>query len=167
MLAPRLVPSGTRPVHLTSSAHHPSVQSSDLIRDTIAQKTNGGDGDTGAQDVAEKSHEYRGAGIAPTHQRGEKGNWNTTARTRLWLIADKCIQITTSPYRPLYDTGRTKYTDAIHPSPCKRCGPKNNPAETGTPLSLGHQHARARRLIMKAILKDLWTEAKQLHNARL
>jgi len=117
--------------------------------------------------VAEKSHEYRGAGIAPTHQRGEKGNWNTTARTRLWLIADKCIQITTSPYRPLYDTGRTKYTDAIHPSPCKRCGPKNNPAETGTPLSLGHQHARARRLIMKAILKDLWTEAKQLHNARL
>ena len=138
-----------------------------LIRDTIAQKTNGGDGDTGAQDVAEKSHEYPGAGIAPTQQRGEKGNWNTTARTRLWLIADKCIQITTSPYRPLYDTGRTKYTDAIHPSPCKRCGPKNNPAETGTPLSLGHQHARARRLIMKAILKDLWTEAKQLHNARL
>ena len=39
MLAPRLVPSGTRPVHLTSSAHHPSVQSSDLVRDTIAPRS--------------------------------------------------------------------------------------------------------------------------------
>jgi transposase len=27
---------------------------------------------------------------APSHRRGERGNWNSTARQRLWLIADSC-----------------------------------------------------------------------------
>jgi hypothetical protein len=32
-------------------------------------------------------------------------------------------------------------------------------------LTARHQHARARRLIAKQILRDLWTEAKRLHAA--
>jgi hypothetical protein len=104
-----------------------------------------------------------GGGVAPSHKRGERGNWNSTARMRLWLIADKCVQTLNSPYRQVYDDGRLKYADAVHTTPCVRCGPRGKPAAAGTALSLGHQHARARRLIAKQILRDLWTEARRLH----
>lgn len=42
---------------------------------------------------------------------------------------------------------------------------KGKPAQPGSPLSLGHQHARARRLIAKTILRDLFEEAKRIHEA--
>jgi hypothetical protein len=34
----------------------------------------------------------------------------------------------------------------------------------GTPLSPGHQHARAVRIVAKEILKDLWIEARNLYH---
>jgi hypothetical protein len=108
------------------------------------------------------SQDAHGAGVAPTRKRGEKSNWNSTARKRLWLCADACI-VKSSHYRHVYDDGRLKYADAIHQQPCAQCGPKGKPAQPGTPLSAGHQHARARRLIAKAILKDVWDESKRLH----
>lgn len=109
-------------------------------------------------------HVDLGGGVAPTKARGERVTWSPDARMRLWLIADKCVQITSSPYRKVYDDGRAKYADAVHTEECRRCGPKGQPAQPGTPLSAGHQHARARRLIAKAILRDLWTEAQRLHH---
>ena len=57
-----------------------------------------------------------------------------------------------------------EYADAVHAAECKRCGPKGKPAQPGSPLSAAHQHARAIRLIAKAILRDLWTESERLHN---
>lgn len=107
-----------------------------------------------------------GAGVAPSKQRGERVTWSPDARMRLWLVADKCVQVTSSPYRKVYDDGRLKYADAVHAAECKRCGPKGKPAQPGSPLSAGHQHARARRLIAKAILRDLWAEAKRIHDER-
>jgi hypothetical protein len=93
---------------------------------------------------------------------------------RVYLIAEACIKFDgkpdkndrprpLSPYRAVYDTGRAKYAGAVHPAPCRRCGPSGSPAAAGTPLSPGHQHARALRLVMKAILRDLWAEARLLH----
>lgn len=102
-------------------------------------------------------------GVAPTRARGQRANWSTVAKTRAYLIAESCIKQARSPYRTVYDEGRKKYTDAIHHAPCKRCGPSGKPADTGTPLSAGHQHARAMRLVMKEILRDLWTESKRIH----
>ena len=99
------------------------------------------------------------AGVAPTRQRGQQANWSTEAKTRTYLIAESCIKQRHSPYRAVYDAGRTKYADSVHQHPCKRCGPSGTPAEPGTPLSLGHQHARAMRLVMKRILLDLWKVA--------
>lgn len=107
----------------------------------------------------------RPAGVAPTRARGQRANWSTTAKTRAYLIAESCIKQAHSPYRAVYDDGRTKYADAVHAAPCRRCGPSGKPADTGTPLSAGHQHARAMRLVMKAILRDLWTESKRIHEA--
>jgi len=101
--------------------------------------------------------------VAPRRIRGQRANWSETARKRAWLIAAQCVKIANSPYRAVYQTGRDKYRDAVHRTPCHRCGPSGKPAAVGTPLSLGHQHARAIRLGAKAMLKDLWTEARRLH----
>ena len=101
------------------------------------------------------------AGVAPSRTRGQQSNWSTEAKTRTYLIAESCIKQMHSPYRAVYDDGRTKYADATHQHVCKRCGPSGKPAEVGTPLSLGHQHARAMRLVMKRILLDLWKQSQE------
>lgn len=116
-----------------------------------------------AQSTCESQRSASG-GAAPTKQRGERVTWNPDARMRLWLIASKTVMVGHGgPYRQVYDEGRLKYADAIHAEECKRCGPKGKPAQPDSPLSAAHQHARAIRLIAKAILRDLWTAAKNIH----
>lgn len=132
-----------------------------------SQNTGGGatqDSDADAHGT-DDSQACRGAGVAPKRQRGATVNWSPDARKRLWLVAAKCVMVTSSPYREIYDKARVKYADATHTAECKQCGPKGNPALPGSPLSAGHQHARAIRLIAKAILHDLWHEAQELHAA--
>jgi hypothetical protein len=104
-----------------------------------------------------------GVGVAPRKQRGQLVTWNPEARQRVWLIAESCMKNRNSAYRPVYDAARIKYADAVHGAPCIRCGPKGKPAQAGSPLSNGHQHARGLRLIAKEILRDLWREAKRIH----
>ena len=103
------------------------------------------------------------AGVAQFRAKGTKVNWSPAARMRAHLVAESCIKQSHSPYRVVYDAGRAKYADAIHMTPCRRCGPAGNPAATGTPLSAGHQHARALRLVAKEILRDLWVQARDIH----
>ena len=106
------------------------------------------------------------AGPGQVKQRGERVTWSPNARKRAWLIAAKCVQVGHGgPYRAEYEAGRAKYADALHGEECKRCGPKGQPAQPGSPLSPGHQNARAIRLTAKKILKDLWTESKRLHES--
>lgn len=104
-------------------------------------------------------------GVAPARQRGVKANWSQDAKMRVYLVAASCIKQSSSPYRPIYDEARLKYENQVHQAPCKRCGPSGKPAQPGSELSKGHQHARAMRLVMKEILRDLWTESKSLHEA--
>jgi len=109
---------------------------------------------------------YCGFGNAATQrrQRGQKANWNSVARSRVWLIAESCMkQKESGQYRKAYDEARMKYADAIHEAECVRCGPAGKPAQPGSPLSLAHQHARGLRAIAKQLLKDLWTEAERIH----
>jgi hypothetical protein len=97
-------------------------------------------------------------GTAPKRRRGQQANWSNLAKMRTFLIAESCIKQRSSPYRAIYDAGRAKYADAAHVHQCQRCGPSGKPALPGSPLSNGHQHARALRLVAKAILRDLWIE---------
>lgn len=145
-----------------------------------AQGLHGGGGKQGDPGHAAVDTQSRTAGVAPTRARGQRANWSTTAKKRAWLIAESCKKqrcaacrdldgkhaddCTCSPYRVLYDAGRTKYADAVHETPCRRCGPKGNPASIGSPLSAAHQEARAYRLVMKELLKDLWHESKRIHD---
>ncbi len=114
------------------------------------------------------------AGVAAARRRGQRANWSATAKMRAWVVASKCIQFTGapnkngdptphSPYRDVYDAAREKYADAAHATPCARCGPAGKPAQPGSPLSDGHKHARALRAVAKAVLKDLWLAARDIH----
>lgn len=104
-----------------------------------------------------------GGDVAPARRRGEPANWSGDARLRAFLVASSCVKHRPSPYRPVYDRGRAKYAGATHPAPCPRCGPAGRPALAGSPLNLGHQHARAVRLVAKAVLRDLWRESRRVH----
>lgn len=101
-------------------------------------------------------------GVAPRRQRGQKSNWSETARKRAWLIANSVVKCG-GPYREIYDATKAKYADAAHTSTCVRCGPKGKPAQPGSPVSKAHIHARGLRAISKAVLRDLWIEAKRIH----
>jgi hypothetical protein len=98
-------------------------------------------------------------GVAPKRTRGQQASYNTEARTRCFLIAESCVKQRHSPYRAVYDTGREKYAEATHKQPCIRCGPSGKPALADSPLSDGHKHARALRLVAKEVLRDLWLAA--------
>lgn len=126
-----------------------------------------GVGVVGSVDSSHVSREAHGrlAGVAPTRARGQRANWSATAKKRAFLVAESCVKVRTSPYRVVYDNGRAKYADAVHQADCRRCGPAGKPALAGSPLSLGHQHARALRLVMKALLKDLWIQARAIHDS--
>lgn len=102
-------------------------------------------------------------GVAPKRTRGQRSNWSETARMRVWVIASAIPKFPGGTYEQVYREARTKYADSIHTSDCVRCGPAGKPAPAGTPLSDGHKHARAVRLVAKAILRDLWIEARDLY----
>jgi hypothetical protein len=153
-------PAPTSPARVTSS-------SNDVAPGTAAAPdTDQGCGDTHGSTV----------GVAARRRKGQRANWSTAAKTRVYLIAESCLKQTgtagaiedadtisvprrPSPYRLVYDTGRAKYADAVHTADCPQCK-----AKAGELLTLGHQHARAMRLASKAILKDLWAEARRLHD---
>lgn len=113
-------------------------------------------------------------GVAPRKTRGVQGDGNPDARTRLIVIAvaaikqrcETCRDAAASrreesdestwappppdctcakdrPYRAVYDEARIKYGSDEH-------------------LSDLHKANRARRLVAKAILKDLWIEARRI-----
>jgi hypothetical protein len=134
-----------------------------------------GDGDTHTASAGRNQTDHTGGqasldthislapGVAARRQKGQKANWSSEAKMRAYLIAESCMkQPSGTPYRDLYERGRLKYAEALHPYPCVRCGPAGKPAAVGTPLSAGHQHARSLRLVSKEILKDLWREAKRV-----
>jgi hypothetical protein len=103
-------------------------------------------------------------GYVPGQRRrkGERSNWNAEAKMRAFLVAESCVKQRGSPYRKVYDDARAKYAGTAHDEPCVRCGPQGKPAPAGSPLSLGHQHARALRVVAKAVLRDMWREAVRI-----
>lgn len=85
------------------------------------------------------------AGVAARRKKGVKANWSTDAKTRAYLCATSCIKQAKSPYRAVY-LARREHTAVSHPE--------------WTP---GHSHSDGLRIASKAILRDLWREARRLH----
>lgn len=111
------------------------------------------------------THDINAAGVAPKRTRGQRSNWSEDARKRVWVIASAMPKFPGGQYERTYRDARVKYAESVHATPCVRCGPKGKPAPEGSPLSDGHKHARAVRITAKAILRDLWIEARDIHQA--
>lgn len=125
-------------------------------------------------------------GVAPARRRGSKANWNSEARTRIRMCAESIVKASVrklpgckdvphkfydldnrkplNRYGEVYLSARHKYLDAVHAHQCAQCGPSGSPAQPGSPISLGHQNARAIRAVAKELLKDLYNESMRLHD---
>jgi hypothetical protein len=102
------------------------------------------------------------ASVAARRQRGQRANWSAIAKTRAYLIAERCM-VAGGWYREVYDKRKAATEGRLHVAPCVRCGPSGHPAQPASSWSAGHRHADALRITAKAILRDLWREAKRIH----
>lgn len=98
-------------------------------------------GNPGDRKMPSQLWQYCGHGAPSKRQRGVKTFWNPTAKMRLHLIAESCMKQRTSPYRAVYDNARMDWA--------------------ARDTSDGHKHNHALRMVGKAILRDLWLEAKE------
>lgn len=105
------------------------------------------------------------AGPGQKRRRGSTVNWNPEARKRVWIMVGPIIR-GNGPYRRVYDQARARYADKVHTEPCAQCGKKGLPAEAGSEWRDGHKHGGAIRLVMREILRDLWTEAQRIHDSQ-
>jgi hypothetical protein len=106
------------------------------------------------------------ARVAARRRKGVRSNWSSTAKMRAYLCAESCLkqlvkpcavpdgqkwaahvagECRCSPFRVIYDARRA-HTSSTHPE-----------------WADGHSHNDALRIMSKAILKDLWRAARDLH----
>lgn len=101
------------------------------------------------------------------HGKARRAQWRADGNSNLppWAPPpEDCTCAEDCPYRHLYNQTRLHYEEAVHDNVCLGCGPKGEPATFGSPLDPAHKHARAIRRIAKQVLKDMWCEAKRLHD---
>lgn len=103
-------------------------------------------------------------GKAQRRTKGQVSNWSDTAKMRAWNIVQPIIKNRNSPYRHLYDATKENLQGSVYDEHYAGRMFKGKPIEVGQPLSAGHIAARCERIVMKAILKDLWVEAKRIHD---
>lgn len=115
-------------------------------------------------------------GLAPGQRRakGQKANWSAEAKMRAWVCIQSCMLLNgvpdkngrpraLSPYRVIIDERRAWTAGRLHSDPCPRCGPKGKPAAAGSPWSPAHSLADGVRIACKTLLRDLWLEARRIH----
>jgi hypothetical protein len=151
----------TRGAQLTTAAGALSPTSHIVIG---AQQTDAdGGASSGHPDQIMSDAQTRTVGVAAKRRKGVKSNWSGDAKMRAYLCAEACIKVlrcpkqdsakwvkhpevcTCSPYRVTYDE-RRMHTDITHPK-----------------WSNGHSHNDGLRIAAKAILRDLWIAARDLH----
>jgi hypothetical protein len=120
--------------------------------------------------------------------KGERVNWSPEAKMRAFNCIDPvkqqlrkpCVSLRDedgnhigaehvdgcqcSPYRVIYDQAKAQYVGTLHPEECHRCTGKGKPpAEIGSPRKPAHVDQMAIRYTTKVMLRNLWREAKRLH----
>lgn len=113
-----------------------------------------------ATDASQPKYKPRGAA---RRAKGQRANWSTDAKTRAYLIAESCVKQARSPYRETYDKRRAATAERVHDRPCPQCNGAGRKDLEATPWRPGHQHADALRIVSKAILRDLWIAAREVH----
>jgi hypothetical protein len=119
-------------------------------------------------------------GVAAKRRKGERANWSTNAKTRAYLIAERCmLQIDTACRDAGYPhVGRggqsTPDTQTRFAAPACACSPyrvvydqrRAHTAVTHPEWTDGHGLNDALRVTSKEILKDLWRAARDWHLAQ-
>ena len=90
---------------------------------------------------------------------------NPVAKSRLWLISCAVLKAQ-GPLTEVYYERKAATVDREHARDCVRCGPSGHPALVGSPWSDAHRHADALRVTGKHILRDLWLEARRIHQEK-
>ena len=103
---------------------------------------------------------------------------NPTAKSRLWLISCAVLKAGGGEEKARGPADSRQGTPSLaaayyhrkratvgreHARECVRCGPSGKPAQIGSPWSDAHRHADALRVLGKTILRELWIEAKRIH----
>jgi len=109
---------------------------------------------------------FTAAGVAPRRARGQRANWSSDAKTRAYLISLSCLKQNAG-----VRAGTCGEPDAIKHTDGCACSPyrvvydrrRAHTALTRPDWTDGHRHNDALRVASKAILRDLWREAKRLH----
>lgn len=101
--------------------------------------------------------------VAARRRKGQRANWNTTAKSRSRLIAESCLKAG-GPWAEVYYQRKAATEGRLHNTPCAQCGKAKQPAPTGSPWRDGHRHADALRIVSKELLKDLWRTARDIHH---
>jgi hypothetical protein len=83
-------------------------------------------------------------GKAPKRMRGVPSHWSPAMRTAVYLVGTAIIRNRANPWRAFYEAEYAKEF-AAHDAKCPNCKTKQ-----------GHCGARARRKMMKEILKRIW-----------
>jgi hypothetical protein len=108
----------------------------------------------------------RSAGVAarPRRRKGQRVNWNTTAKTRAHLIAKSCMKQLEKTCPKDEQTGRAQHIQSCGCSPyrLKYDARRARTAVTRPEWTPGHSHNDALGVAAKEVLKDLWREAKRL-----
>lgn len=120
------------------------VLPADRVNNVARDRHVGGDQTSNPGHLAGDAH-TSSAGVAAKRRKGQRANWSNTAKMRAFRIAEKVIQCGNPTYRALYDARRA------------------HTAVTRPEWTAGHSHNDALRIVAKAVLKDMWIEARRLH----
>lgn len=101
-------------------------------------------------------------GNGPRRRKGMKVNWNPDARMRVRMIAESIVKAG-GPYRLVYDERKADTEGRVHAVECPQCV---GSSKVGEPWRPGHRHADALRVVGKEVLKDMWLEARRIHQER-
>lgn len=107
-------------------------------------------------------------GVAPKRQRGMRANWSPMAKMRAHLIAASCIRQIDATCRVDVDDAQTvKHADGCGCSPYRIAYDvrRAHTAVTRPEWTDGHSHNDGLRIASKALLRDLWREARRLHES--
>ena len=104
-------------------------------------------------------------GAAPRRRAGQRSNWRSMARTRAYNCLDPIIKAKNNPgeYTTLFYETKDGLAGSVYtPEYIEAWSSKVSP---GDPIPPWLIMKRAKRVVMKRILRDLWVESKRLHEA--
>lgn len=105
----------------------------------------------------------QGNAVAARRRKGQRANWSTNAKTRAWLIIESCM-------KQLDPACKTETGVADHQAGCD-CSPyriavdrrRLHTAATHPDWTPKHSQLDGMRIASKELLRDLWAEARRLH----